>query len=68
VITASAYVHEYGLPKSQAKLIEKVSEILGDRAPGDTLLKEIIGRYYKSIKAAEDRRKSGRKLFPTIRG
>jgi hypothetical protein len=61
VTVAAEYIAEYRLPGSQSKLIDKVSTILGDAAPGDTLMKEIIGPFYKRIKAASDRRQSGRK-------
>jgi hypothetical protein len=56
VTKASEYVYEYGLPESQSKLIEKMCEILGDDAPADTLMKEVIGRFYKRMKAVDARR------------
>ena len=58
---AAEHIHVEGLPESQSKLIEKLYEMLGDKAPGDTLMKEIIGPFYKRMKAADARRQSGRK-------
>jgi hypothetical protein len=49
---ASVYIYVNGLPESQSQLIDKLYEILGDKAPGDTLMKEIIGPFYKRHKAA----------------
>ena len=58
---AAEYFAEKGLPRSQSKLIEAVSLILGEAAPSDTQMKEIIGPFYKRIEEAYARKKSGRK-------
>jgi hypothetical protein len=61
LIEAAVFVVIHSLPKTQSKLIESLFEILGDRAPQLTLMKEIIGPFYTRIKSELDRKKTGRK-------
>jgi len=56
VTKAAEYVYEHGLPENQSKLIEKMYEILGNAAPAETLMKEVIGSFYKRMKAVDARR------------
>jgi hypothetical protein len=50
MLEAAAYLYEHGLPESQAKLWKQLETILGDKSPGETLLKDIAGRCWRRMK------------------